>query len=102
MVLSQVGVSIGAFRSKTIRAVLLIWVPFGSPDCGITLNTTVPSPAGGEVFGGRNPAWGSSVRSPVSGLIDAKLQVTRPVLLSTPALTVTSRFWSGRRSTPPV
>ena len=66
---------------------------------GDTVNETAPSPSGETVSGGRNPAVGSSVGSPVSGSIDEKCQVTRPVAGFRCAAMRAIRFVSGRRST---
>src|SRR5208283_2746255 len=60
MVFIQVGVWIGEFSSKTTVAVLLITVPVVSAAKGSTVKATSPSPAGGEVSGGRKPTEGSA------------------------------------------
>src|SRR4051812_36286007 len=67
IVLTYVGVSIGSSLSKTIEALFAIWAPVLSPALGETPNDTPPSPAGGFVFGGRNPSSGSVSSSPVAG-----------------------------------
>src|SRR5207249_2731723 len=85
IVLSHVGVAIGALVSNTTRAWFWIAVPVANPLLGITVNIMLPSPAGGAVFGGKKPVTGSSVSWPVLGSIEVKRQVTRPVLLSSAA-----------------
>jgi hypothetical protein len=47
---------------------LVTGVPRAIPTFGITVNRTAPSPAGGDVFGGRKPASGSSVGWPGVGI----------------------------------
>src|SRR5215210_4382509 len=88
-----------ALVSKTIDDPLLITEPVGKPGLGETVKNTLPSPSGGCTLGGRNPASGSVVGSPVAGLSEVNFQVTRPVTGSIFPLTRAIKFLSGRRST---
>src|SRR5688572_9549162 len=85
IVLDHSGVSIGAFTSKTMRALFRITLPSGSVGFAFTVKRTAPSPSGAVLFGGRKPAAASSVGCKVAGSSEVKRHVTTPeVLLSAP------------------
>src|SRR5687768_4474012 len=81
IVLSHSGVSIGALVSKMMLARLRISAPVAIPSLGHTVKSTCPSPSGAVTFGGRKPAVGSSVGSPVAGSSEVKRHVSRPLVL---------------------
>ena len=100
IVLNTSGVSIGSFQSNTIRATFSIWSPPTKSGSGMIENLTYPSPSPFTTFGGRKPANGSSVSSPVSGSSPVNVQRATPLSGSKSASTPTIRCWpSGRRST---
>src|SRR5436853_5107194 len=67
----------------------------------MTLNVTLACPSGEVLLGGRNPASGSSGDRPVFGSSELKVHVICPeAALKLPTI-LTSRFFSGLRSTKP-
>src|SRR5260370_17866354 len=76
------GVSIGAFTSNVMRALLLTVVPVGSPGFALTVNRIVPWPSGEILFGDKNPACGSSGGLPVVGSSVSNCQLISPGFLS--------------------
>ena len=78
-VLSQVGVLMAAFESKTTLAVFVICVPVDWPDFGITLNSTLACPSTPSTSGGRKPTVGSVGGRPVEGSIEVNVHLSKPV-----------------------
>src|SRR5271169_3551592 len=78
IVLSHIGVEIGAFASNTMVAWLVICVPNASPCFGSTVKRTLPSPCGGLTSGGRKPTAGLVGGFPVAGSIEMNFQVRSP------------------------
>src|ERR1051325_7788967 len=73
--------------------------PVANSGRDFTLKITLPSPPGGFVFGGKNPANGACVGCGVIGSSELKVQVINPVLVSNLPTTLATRFRAGRRST---
>src|SRR6184192_759185 len=94
-------VSIGAFTSKTTRAVLVTAVLVTRLAFGVTVNVTLACPSGEVLLGGRNPAKGSSGGLPEDASSELNVQVMRPLVGLKSAEILTSRLFSGLRSAKP-
>src|SRR6185312_990378 len=79
----NVGVTIGAFASKTTEAKLGILVPvIWAAASGVTLYVTLPWPITPSVSGGKKPSDGSDGARLVFGSSVVKVHLSRPTALS--------------------
>src|ERR1035441_9028340 len=89
IVLVTVLVTMAAFTSKTMEALLVMDAPLARPVFGFTLKVTYPMPWLEELLGGRKPASGSAGEPPVVEFTDCIVQVRTPVLGFSAALSLT-------------